>query len=39
VEKTYADIRKVKKMLDWEAKTSLEKGLEKFVGWYRKNRV
>jgi len=35
VEATYADINKAKEKLDWQPKTSIEEGLEKFVEWYR----
>lgn len=33
---TYADISKAKKLLGWEPKTNIEKGLNNFVGWYKK---
>lgn len=36
VELTYADIGKAKRLLGWEPKTDLETGIEKLVGWYRK---
>lgn len=36
VEKTYADISKAKNMLGFEPKTSVEKGIEHFVEWYKK---
>jgi UDP-glucuronate 4-epimerase len=39
VRKTYADIDKAKKLLDWEPRTSLEEGLKNFVSWYRENRL
>ncbi len=32
---TYADISKSEKLLGFSPKTSLEKGLEKFLAWYR----
>jgi UDP-glucuronate 4-epimerase len=32
---TYADITKSQKQLGFSPKTNLEKGLEKFLGWYR----
>jgi nucleoside-diphosphate-sugar epimerase len=35
---TWADIGKARKMLGWEPKTTLEKGLESIVAWYRENR-
>lgn len=33
----FADTSKVKKLLNWEAKISLTKGLKKTIDWYRKN--
>jgi len=39
VEKTYADISKAKKLLDWEPKIDLETGLKKFIEWYQENRL
>lgn len=38
-ERTYADIKKAKKILNWEPKTSLQQGLEKFITWYKENRL
>jgi len=35
---TCADIRKAKKMIKYQPKTSIEKGLEKFITWYGKAR-
>jgi len=35
---TWADIGKARKMLGWEPKTTLDKGLESIVAWYRENR-
>ena len=35
--RTYADISKAKKMLDWEPKTSYEEGVKKLVEWYKNN--
>lgn len=35
---TYADIRKAKKMIKYQPKTSIEKGLEKFITWYSRTR-
>ena len=32
---TYADIRKAKKMLGYNPKTSIEKGIKEFVEWYK----
>ena len=34
IEKTYADIRKAKLMLDYSPKTKFENGLEKFIDWF-----
>lgn len=36
---TLADIRKAKQLLDFEPKTTLEQGLQKFVDWYRAVRL
>jgi len=33
---TYANIRKAKKMLKYQPETSIEKGIEYFVKWYKK---
>lgn len=33
--KTYADIRKAKKLLNFQPKTSIEVGLKKFIKWYK----
>jgi len=35
---TCADIRKAKKMIKYQPKTSIEKGLEKFITWYGRAR-
>lgn len=35
VPKTYANINKAKKMLRWQPKTSIEKGIENFIDWYK----
>jgi UDP-glucuronate 4-epimerase len=35
VPKTYADINKAKQLLGYDPQTSLEKGLNAFVNWYR----
>jgi len=35
---TYADISKSKKMLGYNPQTSIEKGVEKFIQWYEKNK-
>lgn len=34
-----ADISKAKKILKWEPKYDLEQGLEKTIGWFRKNLI
>lgn len=36
---TWADISKAKRLLGWEPKTKLDKGLENIVAWYRENRA
>ena len=35
---TWADIGTARKLLNWEPQTSFEKGVEKLVDWYQKNR-
>ena len=35
VKKTFADISKAKDLLEYEPKVSLEKGIKKFVEWYK----
>ena len=35
VPETYADIEKTKKMLDFNPKTSIKTGIQKFIAWYR----
>ena len=37
VKKTYADISKAKRLLDWEPKVGLEVGMKQFVEWYKKS--
>ncbi len=39
VEKTHADIAKAKELLGWEPKTPFREGLEKFIAWYKANRM
>ncbi len=39
VEKTYADIEKAQKMLNFEPKTGLKQGLSRFVNWYQQHRL
>lgn len=36
VEKTFANISKAKKMLGWEPKTKIQKGMNKFIDWLKK---
>src|SRR3989344_8490210 len=36
VQRTWADISKAKKLLGWQAETSLKLGLEKYKQWLRK---
>lgn len=38
VDRTYADISKAKKLIDYEPKTSFEDGIRNFVEWYNKNK-
>lgn len=38
VNHTLADISKSKKILNWEIKVSLEKGLKEFIDWYKLNK-
>lgn len=35
VARTFADISKAKKLLDWEPKTDLRIGMEKFIAWFK----
>ena len=37
VEKTYADISKAQKLIEYNPKTSFEEGIKKFVDWYKNN--
>jgi nucleoside-diphosphate-sugar epimerase len=37
VKRRLADVSKIKKDIGWEAKTNIEKGLEKTIAWYLKN--
>lgn len=39
VERTYANIDKAKQLLDWQPTTSLADGMEKFVDWFKVNRL
>jgi UDP-glucuronate 4-epimerase len=36
---TYADIGKARRLWDWSPRTGIEEGIEKFVAWYRTNRM
>ena len=36
---TYADISKAKRLLGWQPKTSIEKGIKRFVEWYKESKV
>lgn len=36
---TYASIDKARALLGWSPKVQFEKGIEKFVHWYKKNRL
>lgn len=38
VEKTYADISKAKKLINYEPKISFEQGINNFVNWYKENK-
>lgn len=35
VERTWADITRVERELDWSPRVTLEQGLERFIAWYR----
>ena len=37
MKKTYSNIKKAKKLVNWNPKTTLKLGLEKFVDWYKQN--
>lgn len=39
VPQTFADITKAKMLLNWEPKTDLETGMEKFISWFNKKSV
>lgn len=38
VDRTFADVSKAKDLIGYEPKTSFEKGIEKFVKWYKINK-
>ena len=35
VEKTYSDIKKTNKMLDYRPSTNIDVGIKKFIDWYK----
>ena len=35
VDKTYADITKAKKLINYEPSMSFEEGIKKFIEWYK----
>ena len=35
VERTWADIARVRAELDWEPRVEIDEGLDRFVDWYR----
>jgi len=39
VVRTYADVSKAKKMLNWEPMTSYEEGVKKLIEWYKKMHI
>ncbi len=39
VDITYADITKAKKLLGWEPRVSFKEGIQRFVEWYKTNRM
>lgn len=39
VEKTHADVKKAKKVIHWQPKTSFEEGIKRLVEWYKNNRL
>jgi UDP-glucuronate 4-epimerase len=36
---TYADVRKAKRLWGWEPRVPIEEGIERFVEWFRANRL
>lgn len=38
VERTFADIAKAKKIIDYDPKTTFEEGISKFIKWYKDNQ-
>lgn len=39
IKKTYSDVSKAKKIINWQPKTSLKVGIKKFVKWYKSNKI
>lgn len=39
VEQTYADISKAGRLLGWKPKTPFQDGIERFVSWFKENRL
>lgn len=39
IKKTYSNVNKAKKIINWQPKTSLKVGIEKFVQWYKSNKI
>lgn len=39
VERTWSDISKAKRLLNWEPKTSYEEGVKKLINWYKQTYV
>jgi len=37
IKATWADISKAKKLLNWQPKINIEKGLKEFVNWYKQH--
>jgi len=37
IKKTYSNVNKAKKIINWKPKVSLQDGIEKFVKWYKLN--
>ncbi|MCM8787867.1 MAG: GDP-mannose 4,6-dehydratase [Candidatus Omnitrophica bacterium] len=36
---TFANIKKAKRILNWQAKTGFNEGIEKFINWFKNNRL
>ena len=39
IKKTYSDVNKAKKIINWQPKISLKVGIKKFVKWYKSNKI